>query len=188
MRVGYARVSTDQQLIDLQVNALKRADCDRLFTDQGVSGASFSRAGLRDALASLSPGDEFVVWRLDRLGRTLTKLVELVDELGRRGVQFVSLTEHIDTRTAGGMLTFHLMAALAQFERALISERTLAGMAEARARGSLIGRPSAMNANQRLEARALLATLSTVEVAQQYGVHPRTLVRILKRTDGVDMV
>ena len=97
MRIGYARVSTDDQNLDLQLAALKKADCDDIFTDQGVSGARFSRPGLEQTMGALSKGDTLVVWRLDRLGRSLTKLVELVDALGARGVQFVSLTECIDT-------------------------------------------------------------------------------------------
>lgn len=181
MRIGYARVSTDEQCIDLQIVALNKIGCSQLYSDQGVSGTKFTREGLNAALSALAPGDEFVVWRLDRLGRSLSKLVELVDDLGRRDVQFVSLTENIDTRSAGGMLMFHMMAALAQFERALISERTVAGMAQARARGQQIGRPSKMTPSQREEARELLLTLPIATVALLYDIHPRTLTRILNR-------
>ncbi|TCG09273.1 DNA resolvase [Paraburkholderia steynii] len=181
MRIGYARVSTDDQNLDLQLAALKKADCDDIFTDQGVSGARFSRPGLEQAMAALSKGDTLVVWRLDRLGRSLTKLVELVDALGARGVQFVSLTECIDTTSPGGTFLFHIMAALAQFERSLIGERTRAGMVAAKARGQHVGRRRAMTQSECDEAQQLLALQSSQAVAQRFDVHPRTLLRSLRR-------
>ena len=147
-RVGYARVSTEEQKVDLQLNALKQAGCEQIFVDEGVSGAKADRAGLKKALASLQPGDTLVVWRLDRLGRSLINLVGLMSELGKRGVEFHSLMENIDTTSAGGRLVFHLMAALAEFERSLISERTKAGMEAARLRGIHVGRPKGIRTKQ----------------------------------------
>lgn len=140
-KVGYARVSTEEQKVDLQLNALKHAGCEQIFVDEGVSGAKADRAGLKKALASLQPGDTLVVWRLDRLGRSLINLVGLMSELGNRGIEFYSLMENIDTTSAGGRLVFHLMAALAEFERSLISERTKAGMEAAKLKGIHVGRP-----------------------------------------------
>lgn len=133
MNIGYARVSTDEQSLELQLDALKRAGCNKIYTDQGVSGADFSRPGLDAALARAAAGDTLIVWRLDRLGRSLSKLVDLGTHLEKRGVQFSSIMESINTNSSGGVLIFHLMAALAQFERSPISERTRAGMAAARA-------------------------------------------------------
>lgn len=178
MKIGYARVSTDEQNLALQEDALHRAGCAEMFADRGVSGAEFSRPGLDAALEKLASGDTLVVWRLDRLGRSLTKLVELVNALGDRGIQFESLTESIDTSSAGGKLIFHMMAALAEFERALISERTRAGIAAARHRGKELGRRRALSLVQREEALALLRHVPLHEVAQRYGVHPRTLRRL----------
>ena len=125
MRIGYARVSTEDQHLDLQRDALKRAGCTKIFADYGVSGKGFNRPGLMKALSELEPGGMLVVWRLDRLGRSLPKLINFVDELGQREAQFCSLTENIDTSTSGGRLIFHIMGALAEFERNLISERLL---------------------------------------------------------------
>ncbi|MBV2143761.1 recombinase family protein [Falsochrobactrum sp. TDYN1] len=141
MKIGYARVSTDDQKMDMQINALKRAGCRHIYTDQGISGATPERPGLQQALKSLTDGNMLVVWRLDRLGRSLIQLVELVNSLGNRGVEFRSLSESIDTSSSGGRLVFHIMAALAEFERTLISERTRAGMEAARLKGIHVGRP-----------------------------------------------
>ncbi|WP_321900081.1 recombinase family protein [Paraburkholderia heleia] len=141
MRIGYARVSTEEQSLDLQLSALKAAGCDLIFSDYGISGTKFDRPGLHEALHTAQSGDALVVWRLDRLGRSLRHLLQAVSDLGVRHVEFVSLTESIDTRSPTGMLMFHMIAALAEFERSLISERTRAGMTAARARGAKIGRP-----------------------------------------------
>lgn len=185
MKIGYARVSTEDQNLNLQIDALKNAGCEILFKDQGASGATFSRPGLDSALKTLRPNDTLVVWRLDRLGRSLHKLVELIDKLGHRGIQFVSLSECINTTSSGGILVFHLMAALAQFERSLISERTRAGMAAARARGQQIGRRYSLTPAQCDEARYLLTLHPTAQVAAKFNVHPRTLQRTLRRQAGV---
>jgi len=186
MKIGYARVSTDDQNLASQLVALRKADCDTVFSDQGYSGATFARPGLSEALRALQPGDTLVVWRLDRLGRSLLHLVELIDQLGCRGVDFLSLTESINTASSGGTLVFHMMAALAQFERSLISERTRAGMAAARARGRPIGRRASLSEAQCREAWLALRTQSLAEVAGRYCVHPRTLQRLLRQSGCLD--
>ncbi|TAZ67170.1 recombinase family protein [Rhizobium ruizarguesonis] len=180
--VGYARVSTVEQNLDLQVAALKAAECSEIFTDHGLSGADFQRPGLRKALRQLKVGDMLVVWRLDRLGRSLVDLITTVNGLSRRGCDFRSLTESIDTSSSSGRLVFHMMAAMAEFERAIISERTKAGMAAARARGSRIGRRPAMTDAQTCAAwRAVEIDLEPIsEVAARYEVHPKTLARVLR--------
>lgn len=182
-KIGYARVSTSEQHLDLQLAALNAIACDHIFTDQGISGSTFDRRGLVDALSSVGEGDMLVVWRLDRLGRSLIDLIRVINDLGNRGVEFRSLNEAIDTSTSGGRLTFHIMAAMAEFERSIISERTKAGMSAARSRGSLIGRRPALTAEQLLEARnAFVIDEVPIDVlAARYNVHPRTLVRGMKQ-------
>ena len=140
MNIGYARVSTGEQILDLQKDALTAAGCEAIHTDI-MSGTKESRPGLDEALSYIRKGDTLVVWRLDRLGRSLKHLIETVTELQGRGVGFKSLTEQIDTTTSGGKLIFHVFGALAEFERDLIQERTHAGLRAARARGRLGGRP-----------------------------------------------
>lgn len=182
MLIGYARVSTDDQQLALQVDALTQAGCDRLFTDVG-SGARFDRPGLQDALAYARPGDVLVVWRLDRLGRSLVDLVGLVNTLRDRSIGFKSLQEAMDTTTPGGQLVFHLFAALAEFERALIRERTQAGLHAARARGHRGGRPRKLTPRQVALARHLLTdpTMTLGQVAETLHVSRSTLTRALKR-------
>jgi DNA invertase Pin-like site-specific DNA recombinase len=189
-RVGYGRVSTHEQNLDLQISALNFAGCAELYTDQGISGADFERPGLIAALKTLGRGEMLVVWRLDRLGRSLLDLIKLVNSLGERGIEFRSLTESIDTSSSGGRLTFHIMAAMAEFERALIGERTRAGMAAARARGSHIGRRPALTAQQKQNARYEVEMLNNPvsEVALRYGVHPRTLTRVLRQDEDQDLI
>ncbi|HEY0780537.1 MAG TPA: recombinase family protein, partial [Gemmatirosa sp.] len=154
--VGYARVSTAEQSLALQQDALTVAGCGRTFSDV-VSGAVEERVGLAAALDYVRAGDTLVVWRLDRLGRTLRHLIAQVTALDAIGVGFRSLTEAIDTTTTGGKLVFHIFGALAEFERDLIRERTKAGLAAARARGRMGGRPRAMSDTQLEMARVLLA-------------------------------
>lgn len=180
MKIGYARVSTEEQNLDLQVSALKAAGCEQLFHDHGVSGSTFRRPGLDDTLTQLDRGDTLVVWRLDRLGRSLTKLVELIETLETRGIRFQSLTEAIDTTSCSGTFIFHMMAALAQFERTLISERTRSGMKAARERGRRVGRHAAMTPAQRAEALTLSGKISVAELAAKFNVHPRTIQRLLR--------
>lgn len=140
MLIGYARVSTKDQTLDLQRDALKKAGCEKIYTDT-ASGAAAERKGLEQALSHLRPGDTLVVWRLDRLGRSLPHLIETVQGLEKEGIGFRSLTESIDTTSSGGKLIFHIFGALAEFEKNLIRERTMAGLEAARARGRLGGRP-----------------------------------------------
>jgi DNA invertase Pin-like site-specific DNA recombinase len=140
MTVGYARVSTTDQTLDLQQDALRRAGCEKLFTDT-MSGAKAERPGLVQTLTFMRSGDVLVVWKLDRLGRSLKNLIDVVTELETLGIGFRSTTESIDTTTSGGKLIFHIFGALAEFERDLIRERTSAGLAAARARGRKGGRP-----------------------------------------------
>src|SRR3954451_12060266 len=148
MKIGYARISTDDQNLDLQRDALKAAGCEKIIEDK-ASGAKAKRDGLERVREQLRPGDVLVVWRLDRLGRTLKHLIELMGDLERQGIGFQSTTEAIDTTTPGGKLVFHIFAALAEFERNLIRERTQAGLEAARARGRKGGRPKALDANKR---------------------------------------
>lgn len=185
MRIGYARVSTDEQSLGLQQDALAAAGCARVFADRGVPGAARARPGLAQALAALRPGDTLVVWKLDRLGRSLPHLIEVLDRVGKAGAGFLSLSEAIATTTAGGRLVFHLLGALAEFERALIAERTREGMAAAQRRGRHVGRPRALTPHQLAHARALLAAGQETRrgVAALFGVDERTLRRALAR-DG----
>ncbi len=138
--IGYARVSTDEQSLDLQLDALTKAGCQTIYKDAGVSGAARERAGLTQALEAILPGDQLVTWRLDRLGRSLPQLIEVVSVINDMCAEIRSLNEAIDTSSAGGKLILHIMGALAEFERALIIERTKAGQAAAKKRGAHIGR------------------------------------------------
>jgi len=182
--IGYARVSTSDQDEALQVDALNGAGCTRVFVDH-ASGAKADRPELAAALDWLRPGDRLVVWKLDRLGRSVSHLVGLLDDLGRRDVEFRSLTEGLDTSTPGGRLIFHVMAAIAEFERNLIRERTRAGLDAARARGRTGGRPWTLDEAGRAKARALYAArdpkLTTVaDLARQLGVSRATFYRALE--------
>ncbi len=166
MLIGYARISTDDQDLDLQTDALNQAGCEQIYSDQ-LSGAAKSRPGLEEAFKYLRVGDTLVVWKLDRLGRTVKGLVELVESLQDRDIQFRSITDGIDTSTPAGRFFFHVMAALAEMERELIRERTNAGLAAARARGRRGGRKPKMDATKIDSARRLLDSgLAGVDVAQ----------------------
>src|SRR5690242_8381263 len=140
MKIGYVRVSKQEQNEALQIDALTKAGCEKWFIDK-ITGSKAERKGLNEALKYVRPGDTFVVWKLDRAGRSLPHLIELLKDLQGRDIEFLSLTEQIDTTTPGGKLLFHLMGALAEFERDLIRERTNVGLAAARARGRVGGRP-----------------------------------------------
>ncbi len=179
MKIGYARVSTTDQNTDLQLQALTAAGCEQIFEDQ-VSGSSTKRPGLDKALAMVTKGDVLIVWRLDRLGRSLPHLIEVIGALGDRGAGFRSLTESIDTTTAGGRLVFHMMGALAEFERSLIQERTRAGLDAAKKRGARLGRPLALSPAQIKHAKALIAAgESPHDVAKSLGVGRSTLYRAI---------
>ena len=156
MLIGYARVSTGEQNLFLQRSALEGAGCERVFEDRGVSGAALRRPTLEEALKIMQPGDVLTVWKLDRLGRSLPHLLQLVERLKGQGAGFRSLTEAMDTTTPGGELIFHVMGALAQFERSMIIERTRAGMQAARAQGRRAGRKPKLTREQLAHARELL--------------------------------
>lgn len=181
-KIGYARVSTDDQNLALQIDALKSMGCTKIFYDQGISGKVASRPGLSKALNSLKRDDELIVWRLDRLGRSLINLIKLLEDLGRKGISFRSLNENIDTSSSGGKLVFHLMAALAEFERTLISERTKAGMMSAKARGKHVGRPPTLDRAQCLAAISMIEDEdhSILTVAEKLNVSKRTLLRLIR--------
>jgi len=179
--VGYARVSTEDQNAELQIDALNAAGCFKVFTDK-ASGSLSHRPQLDKMLEQLRDGDVVVVWRLDRLGRSLKNLIALVEELAEKGVGFRSLTESIDTTTTGGKLIFHIFAALGEFERELIRERTNAGLAAARARGRVGGRPPVMTPDKVKVARQMYNSQEhTVEaIAKTLGVSRKTIYRHLE--------
>ena len=186
MLVGYARVSTNDQNLDLQKDALQAAGCERLFTDT-ASGAKAERPGLKDALKECRKGDILVVWKLDRLGRSLPHLVETVRDLMAREVGFKSLQESIDTTTSAGKLIFHIFASLAEFERDLIRERTNAGLSAARARGRKGGRPKGvMDANKQKAALALKndTSRSVAEICQILGVCRNTYYKYVRSAES----
>jgi DNA invertase Pin-like site-specific DNA recombinase len=181
MLIGYARVSTADQTLALQQDALKAAGCTKIFTDT-ASGASAERQGLDEALDYVRRGDTLVVWRLDRLGRSLKHLIETITALDTRGIGFRSVTEAIDTTTSGGKLIFHIFGALAEFERDIIRERTNAGLSAARARGRRGGRPKALSPRKIQMAQKLLAdkTLPITEICRTLGISRMTLYRYLQ--------
>lgn len=176
--IGYARVSTQDQDLSLQRDALRKADCQLIYEEK-VSSAKAERSELEQCLKALRSGDTLVVWRMDRLGRSLKELVDIVTSLEARGVGFESLTERIETRTPSGKLMFHVFGALAEFERNLIRERTMAGLAAARARGRVGGRKEKLTEQQKKEIRVLLANpdIQVKYVAERYGVSRNTLYR-----------
>ncbi len=178
MFVGYARVSTLDQNPALQIDALKATGCERIFEEQ-ASGAKSDRPELASALAYMREGDQLVVWKLDRLARSLRQLVETVEDLRGRGIGFRSLTESIDANTSGGRLTFHLFASIAEFERDLIRERTRAGLKAAKARGRNGGRPKLLTLDDAAAARAMLRdpVVNARAVAKRFQVSVTTLYR-----------
>ena len=178
--LGYARVSTADQNHTAQSDALRAAGCSRIWTEK-ASGATTSRPELTDLLAQLGEGDVLVVWRLDRLGRSLPHLLQIVEDLEARGAGLRSLTESIDTTTASGRLIFSIFAALADFERNLIRERTQVGLAAARARGRVGGRPRKMTVNKVRQAKKMRDSgMAQTEIAEILGVGRTTLYRHLK--------
>ena len=182
MKIGYARVSTEEQNLDLQIEALKATGCEEIFEDRGISGAAIERPGLAAAIRQADNGDVLVVWKLDRLGRSLPHLIEVINGLRKSGIGFRSLQEQIDTTSAGGRFYFHMLGALAEFERELISERTKAGMASARRRGKHIGRPRKLTAQQVTHARKVIESgdETRAAVAALFGVDVATLRRAMR--------
>jgi DNA invertase Pin-like site-specific DNA recombinase len=182
MHIGYARVSTHDQRPELQLDALAVAGCEQVFQEK-LSGKDRDRQELSTCLKVLRKGDTLIVWRLDRLGRSLKDLVDIVQALADQGIGFKSLTENIDTTNAGGKLVFHVFAALAEFERNLIRERTVAGLAAARARGRRGGRKAKMSKSDVRKATAMLLDpmMTKTEVAKHFGVTRVTLNQSIER-------
>jgi DNA invertase Pin-like site-specific DNA recombinase len=193
MKIGYARISTKEQNLDMQIDALKAAGCEKLYTET-VSGGTTSKSErpiLTKLLEDLRPNDTLVIWKLDRLGRSLKHLVELVNELGNRNIGLQSLSDPIDTTTAQGRLNFNIFASLAEFEKDLIRERTNAGLIAARARGRLGGRPkgiSTQNESTALAAETLYkeGKLSVSQITKQLSISKATLYKYL-RYRGVEI-
>ncbi|WP_036293078.1 recombinase family protein [Methylosinus sp. PW1] len=183
MRIGYARVSTFDQNPDLQSEKLREAGCEKIIVERMSSGRERPELTrlLRDILRE---GDTLVIWKLDRLARSLKQLIETAEDLKARGIGLVSLTDAIDTSSPGGMLVFHMLGAIAEFERALIRERTVAGLAEARRKGKKGGRPRSLSQKDAAAAAALLAagSLTSKEVAARFGVSKATLYRHISAT------
>ncbi len=191
MKVGYARVSTEEQNLDLQIEALTDAGCNRIITDKAQSGARAAegRPGFSEAMDLLDSGDLLVVWKLDRVGRSIADLIHLLKIFGDRGIEFRSLTDGIDTTTAGGRLVFHIMGALAEFERDLIQERTKAGLRAAKKRGKRLGRPPVLSSAQIAHAKTVIETKrETVSgMAEILGVNRSTLQRAMSRNVGASL-
>jgi DNA invertase Pin-like site-specific DNA recombinase len=187
MLIGYARISTTDQTLALQQDALEKAGCERIFTDT-ASGAKAERIGLEEALDHLRDGDTLVVWRLDRLGRSLKHLIETITSLNERGIGFKSITEAIDTTTSGGKLIFHIFGALAEFERDIIRERTQAGLTAARARGRKGGRPKALTSKKTEQLRTLYndKNRSIGEICRTLSISRATLYRYIRTGPHTD--
>lgn len=181
--IGYARVSTPEQRLDMQLDALKRAGCEKIFADHGISGAVGERPALTEAVDALKPGDTLVVYKLDRLGRSVHHLADLLRRFEDDGVHFCSLTEGINTATSGGKLVFHVFAAVAQFQRDLIAENTVCGLEAARRRGSQIGRPYVLDDEFLHDAQRFISETggNVTDAARRFGVPRSTLSRGLTR-------
>lgn len=181
--IGYARVSTKSQKLDLQCDALRRAGCERIFKDHGVSGAKARRRGLDKALASLRAGDALVIYKLDRLGRSVAHLAELLRLFEERSIHLCSLSEGINTETTGGKLVYHVFSAVAEFQRDLIRENTLAGLEAARERGKRPGRPRKLSPGQAREAARFIRQdgMSIAATARHYAVSPATVWRAMDK-------
>lgn len=178
MKIGYARVSTVEQNLDLQIDALKKSGCSHIYEEK-ASGKNANRPELQHCIKSLRPDDVLVVWRMDRLGRSLKDLISIVSSLESNKIGFESLTEKIDTTSATGKLVFHFFGAMAEFERNLTRERTVAGLAAARARGKVGGRKPALTESDMQIARAMLAdkTIPVTEVAKRLKVGRTTVYK-----------
>lgn len=178
MLIGYGRVSTNDQNLILQKDALENAGCEKIFTDTS-SGANIERTGLAQTLTQLRTGDVLVVWKLDRLGRNLKHLIETVSDLEKKGIGFKSITEGIETQSSGGKLVFHLFASLAEFERDIIKERTKAGLLAAKQRGKVGGRPSVIDNKKLSIARTMHANpkITVNEICRSLNVSRATFYR-----------
>jgi len=182
-RIGYARVSTKSQKLDMQMDALEAVKCDHIFSDHGISGAKSKRPGLDAALAEVKAGDVFVVFKLCRLGRSVLHLADLLTRFERENIHFCSISEGINTTTSGGKLVYHIFSAIAEFHRDLIRENTLAGLEAARARGVKLGPKFKLDEYDVLEAhRAIMQDgFTTAEMAHRYGVSGLTVTRAFER-------
>ena len=183
MIIGYARVSTEEQHLDLQLDALEQAGCDRIFTDQGISAVAKKRAGFEQALKALNDGDTFVIWKMDRAFRSLRNALDILEEFEYRNIHFCSLTDQIDTTTPMGKCMYQIRNVFAELERSLISERTKAGMAAAQKRGVKLGRPKKLSIEQIEWTRSVLKDdpdMTMVSIAKKLNVSVRTLSRSLK--------
>lgn len=179
-RIGYARVSTDEQILDLQLDALKAAGCDRIFRDHGVSAVAKSRPGFEKALKALKPGSTLVIWKMDRAFRSLKHALDMLERFEREEIDFLVLTEGIDTTTPFGRCIYQVRNAFAELERNLISERTKAGLAAARARGEKLGRPRALTPAQIADAQQRRAAGEHMNsIAARHRISTRTLYRAL---------
>ena len=179
MKIGYARVSTIDQSLDLQNDGLKKAGCEKIFTDHGVSGAKTERPGLDKALDQIRKGDTLVIWKLDRLGRSLSHLLSIIEGLKKKGAHFASIQDAFDTSTASGKMVFSVIGAMAEYERNLTRERTKAGLASARARGRKGGRPRQLDEGQVRVVIALaeVGELTIKEICEQVGCSRSTYYR-----------
>jgi len=186
MNIGYARVSTLDQVLSLQEDALLAANCEKIYTDT-ISGVVTNRPGLEQVLAYAREGDTVIVWRLDRLGRSIQHLIQTVKNLQERNIGFKSLQENIDTTTSGGKLIFHIFGALAEFERDLIRERTVAGLKAARARGHCGGRPRLLTEQQIQRAKELYqeGNSTVTEICKIYKISSKSFYNYIRKKDAV---
>ena len=186
MVIGYARVSTEQQETEAQLPELRKAGCRRIYQET-MGGGTMDRPELEKCLERLDKGDTLVVWRLDRLGRSIRDLLQIVDRLDKGGINFISLKERFDTSTAAGRLVFHFFAALTQFEKELIRERTMAGLSSARARGRLGGRKKVLNPQQMRVVKTMWDSREHTrhEIAAHFTVSVATIDRVLKASRSV---
>jgi DNA invertase Pin-like site-specific DNA recombinase len=190
MLIGYARVSTEDQNLALQTDALTKAGCQKIYQEK-ISSTQARRPALEEVLSHLRAGDTLIVWKLDRLGRSLKELIELINQLAAKEVHFKSLSENIDTSTPTGQLVFHIFCALAEFEREIIRQRTLAGLQAARARKQVLGRPKGLTKAAQQKARAATSlykdgTLDVRAICDHLHISPPTLYRYL-RHEGVSL-
>lgn len=180
MKIGYARVSKDEQNLDLQFDALAKEECKKVFSDK-ITGSQLSRKGLDEALEYIRKGDTLVIWKLDRLGRSLKDLISIVLNLEKRGIEFCSICEKIDTTTPAGKFFFHIIGAQVEYERAIISMRTKAGLAAARSRGRLGGRKKALNEQQIKAIKALHQAGEPIKnILENFNLKRSTLYKYLK--------
>lgn len=187
--IGYARVSTEDQHLDLQIDALKLAGCSTIYEDRGISATAKRRSGFEKALSHLQPGDVFVVWKMDRAFRSLKNALNILEEFENRAIEFRCLTEDIDTTTPMGKCMYQIRHAFSELERNLIRERTKAGMEAARQRGAQLGRPKKLSRCEIIRMQSLLQdqpNITPIQIADQFGVSSRTIYRLLSRYAKVE--